>query len=718
MFYKISKKEVTLPVISFVLITVLILAIWNELIKSHKQAIHRNLAHTGKSVSREFSLIFEQDIESIENLKMRLEYTDGKNFQYWQEDAQLLLEQNPCFHFIEWIDSTMVIKSIVPLMGNESALNLDISKVDYRKKEWIEHSLDNTTNITSWTNMRQGGQAFLIDVPVYFQNKFQGTISAGLDFRESLSRITENKDEYQIEMSDSDGTVFYTYNKQDIVKRSNGLVYEEKILIDKLHSKYWILKMYPSQSSILADGLNLINLYVLIGFVLDLLICLLIHFCIKAEVRTKRAIRYSMALSKSNQNLKREKNRAEKATKAKSEFLSNMSHEIRTPLHAILGFVQIIKGSKLNEADKVYVDLLDKSSSSLLSIVDDILVIDRIEKGCIQLENIRFNPSQKINELIDTYKHLFYDKDLYVNSKFKEPFGANVIGDPNKLSQIIINILKNASKFTVKGGVIISYAEEQIDNQLKVKITIEDSGKGIPKYKVHTIFNRFMQLDSCLKKQHEGSGLGLAISKDLARMMGGFIKVYSVLNQGSKFEVSVVFEMAEKQDMYILNRNHVNMDFSYLDILIVDDNKINIVILKKILEDSNIKVDIAMNGKIAVNKVETKKYDIVFMDIHMPIMDGYQATHLIRKFDTDIAIFGLSANVTPEANTKALESGMNDYLTKPFTKDQLYKLLLPVLDHDKLKAKTDLHNKDKTKRIMGLMDHCLLPAKNGLEICK
>ena len=383
------------------------------------------------------------------------------------------------------------------------------------------------------------------------------------------------------------------------------------------------------------------------------------------------------------------KNKAETANKAKSTFLANMSHEIRTPLHAILGFVKILKNNNLSDENKSHVDLLDASSKSLLSIVDDILIIDKIESGTIQLEERHFNPSQKIKEIIDTYSHLFSEKGLYIKSDFKSPFGSSVIGDQNKLSQIIVNVIKNASKFTVEGGVSITYKEEQVDDNLKVNITVRDTGIGIPKNKINSIFNRFTQIDSSLKKQHEGSGLGLAISKDLATKLGGTILVKSSVNKGSQFDISVVFKIDTNQKNNDIKETYANLNLSHLKALIVDDNKINIVILKKILEDAKINVDIALNGKEALEKVKTIHYNMVFMDIHMPEMDGFEATQLIRKFNTDLKIFGLSANVTSEAIAKAFDCGMNNYITKPFNKEQLYNLILITLEYNELNPKTD-----------------------------
>lgn len=685
--FSLRKKGLLFPSIAFIVLLMLTITIWSDLVEANKQNIQKNLVQVGKSTSQKFQSILNHDIEGLENLKMRLEFTNGKHFEHWEKDAQLLLEQNPSFHFIEWIDSDMIIRNIVPLEENLPALNLDISKIKYRSKEWKEHAKYGIINITPWSKMTQGGHAFLIDVPVYFDNKFQGTITAGMDFTDHLNDFAEDLDMYEIELRDYQQTLFYEFNAQD--KANNDFVFEQSILIDQLHSKFWSFKMYPTEALFLTDRAVFINYFLIIGIILSILIASLIYFYLKAKGEVERAIRINKKLKKLNEKLHLEQKKAEKANKVKSEFLSNMSHEIRTPLHAILGFVKILKNNNLSDENKSHVDLLDASSKSLLSIVDDILIIDKIESGTIQLEERHFNPSQKIKEIIDTYSHLFSEKGLYIKSDFKSPFGSSVIGDQNKLSQIIVNVIKNASKFTVEGGVSITYKEEQVDDNLKVNITVRDTGIGIPKNKINSIFNRFTQIDSSLKKQHEGSGLGLAISKDLATKLGGTILVKSSVNKGSQFDISVVFKIDTNQKNNDIKETYANLNLSHLKALIVDDNKINIVILKKILEDAKINVDIALNGKEALEKVKTIHYNMVFMDIHMPEMDGFEATQLIRKFNTDLKIFGLSANVTSEAIAKAFDCGMNNYITKPFNKEQLYNLILITLEYNELNPKTD-----------------------------
>lgn len=651
-----------------------VLALWSQSIKNHGVWVQNQVSQTGKLASQEFLTIFKNDVNKLVNLKKRLEFTDGKYYSNWENDADMLLEQNFSFQFIEWIDSSMIIKKINPLKGNEAALNLDISKIEYRRSEWLRHTNDSTTNITPWAKLTQNGYAFLVDVPVYYQNAFQGTISAGMDFKENFDKLATHLNGFSIELKDHKENIFYEFNAEHKASDS-PLKYESKILVDSLDNQNWTLKLYPTTKLLQAERVGFINFTLLVGFILSFLISLLVYFYLRVRKEAKRVIDSNTKLMNANKILSKAQKKAEKASKAKTEFLSNMSHEIRTPLHAILGFIQLMKNSNLNDSDKMYIDLMDKSSTNLLSIVNDILEIDKIESGAIELEEIYFNPSQKVNDLIDIYRFHFSEKGLYVKANF--PISdINVIGDQNKLLQIIINILKNALKFTVEGGIVVNYSEEQIDNHLKVILSIQDSGIGIPKNKVNSIFNRFTQIDGSLKKQHEGSGLGLAISKDLASLLGGSISVESVFNEGTKFMVTSLFKMAEKQKKFIINETFINLDFSHLKVLIVDDNKINVMVLKKLLQDVNIEADIAYNGKIGVDKVKEVNYQLVLMDIHMPEMDGYEATRLIRKHNSELVIFGLSANVTTEAIAKALECGMNNYITKPFTKERLYKLIL------------------------------------------
>lgn len=666
--------DLIIAITTFFILVTLTVFIYSASINKHYALIEEDLLHTGKLISKEFNNIIRADISKLENVKSRLEFTNGAYFQNWEHDANLLLKQNPSFKFIEWIDSSMVIRKISPLKGNELALNLDISKIDSRRKDWINHSKSGKTNMTSWLKLTQSGNAFLVDVPVYFNNTFQGTMSAGMNFNSNFDRLVNYlEDQYAIELYDIQNNLFYQVNNNIKLKTNRNLVFKNIIQVDEIKGQTWSLNIYPSEKLLMAEGKFIINSALIVGIFLALIVSSLIYFYLRARKGTIQAIASNLALIKLNDQLNKEKDRANKASQAKTDFLSNMSHEIRTPLHAIIGFIELLKDEELSDTNKEYVDFMDKSSSNLLNLVNDILEIDKIESGKTELNEIVFSPYKKIKELIEVNQFLFIKKNLYLKTHFENVVDLLVIGDLNKLIQIVNNILKNALKFTKVGGVTVTCSQTIIKNKLKLIINIEDTGIGIPKEKLHTIFNRFTQIESTVKKQHEGSGLGLAICENLAFMMGGEIAIESEYQKGSKVTMSFLFDITEED----IKPSEIKKTFNTTDInvLIADDNNLNIIVLKKFLEDIGIKSDTAENGKVALAKVKAKKYHLIFMDIHMPEMDGWEATRIIRQTDNDVIIFGLSANVTTEAINKATENGVNNYLTKPFKKEHLYKLL-------------------------------------------
>lgn len=676
MFKALNKNIVIFPLATFLVITLIVITAWQKALDNNKDLVKESVLQNGKLISKEFKNIFKADISRLENLKNRIEFTNGLYLDYWEKDATMLLEQNQSFKFLEWIDSSMVIRKINPLKGNEKAINLDISKVEYRRYEWIKHSKDSSVNITPWAKLTQGGNAFLIDVPVYFQNKFQGTITGGMNFKDNFNKLAKNlNNQLSIQLFDHNNTLFYQLNKDSTT--NNNIVFEDSILVDKLDNQKWKLKVTANDNLYISNGKFITNITLIIGLVLSFLISLLIYFYQKAREERKLVLKSNNKLLQTNKKLNIERKKAEKASLAKTEFLSNMSHEIRTPLHAILGFIELLKDSNLKKSDKEYLNLMSKSSSNLLNIVNDILDIDKIESGKLELTQVRFNPYQKITELIEVNQFLFIQKDLYLKEQYKNIQNKYVLGDESKFIQVVSNILKNGLKFTNNGGVTLTYSEEVTnDNKLMVNISITDTGIGIPQNRLKTIFERFTQLENTVKKQYEGSGLGLAICKIFIKMMGGEISVKSTPNKGTTFEFYLKYPILENQkDENIKFENKKNTNLKDLNILIIDDNKLNIIVLKKILEDLGIQADTANNGKVGLKKFKEKNYHLIFMDIHMPEMDGWETTKKIREFNKDVIIFGLSANVTTEAIDKALDSGMNNYLSKPFKKEHLYKLL-------------------------------------------
>ncbi|MBD0833617.1 response regulator [Aestuariibaculum sediminum] len=685
---KTNRFDLVIAATSFFILTFLITSLYFISKDNYNAIIEEDIRENGEFLAKEFENIIRLDISRLENLKSRLEYTNGEYFSNWEHDAELLLKQNPSFKFIEWIDSTMTIRKINPLKGNEKVLNFDLSRLDYRNKEWHKHAKNKLTNVTSWVELTQSGHAILVDAPVYFNNKFQGTITAGMNFKTNFDRIVNYlEDKYAIKFYDDKGSLFYTLNEPIILEDHNELAYKKNILIDEGDNQSWQLEIYPSKNFLMHEGHILLNIALIIGLFLALILSSLIFFYLRAVKNSKIVTESNTRLTKLNEVLKQETERANKASQAKTEFLSNMSHEIRTPLHAIIGFIELLKNANLNAEHKEYLSFMDKSSGNLLNLVNDILDFNKIESGHIQLEEIKFTPLNKVKEVLKVNDFQFTKKNLYLNTIYNGEPGIQVVGDINKFIQVVNNLIKNAYKFTNEGGVTVGYCESVIGEQLKVIINVLDTGIGIPKDKINSIFNQFTQLENSIVKHYEGSGLGLTISKNLAALMGGDITVESEEGKGSKFTASFLFNIAEKQNTdKDANINKV-LNVALNNVLIVDDNKLNIVVLKKFLKEFDINPDVVYNGQAAVDSATQKKYQLIFMDIHMPVMDGWEATKLIRENDKEVIIFGLSANVTTQAINQGIENGMNNYLTKPFKKDMLYKLLLFYF------GKTEPHNK-------------------------
>lgn len=672
---KSIKKELILPVVVFVVFMTTVSILWNNSLKTQKSSFIQEIRNTGNLRAQEFFSSVRYNVKSLENLKQRIEMTDGSYFQYWEQDAKLILEQNPSFKFVEWVDSLMVIRVVTPLKGNEAAIGLDLS-THPRSTEWRRHMANASTNISSWTELHQGGNAFLVDVPVFFKGRFQGSITAGMDFTNPFNELSSNLGTYAIEIQDENGTVFYAKNNSTEDAIANEYVFTTSWEVDPLDKREWTFKLMPSGSDFMVARQKDTYILLIFGTLMALLTSSLIYFYQSSRKKNIRLSYVNDKLKDLNKSLKKERLKAEKSSLAKTEFISNMSHEIRTPLNAIIGFIEVLKLSKLQGSLQEYLSLMDISSKKLLILVNDILEIDKIESGKVSFREDIFSPLEELKNVISIYRPNAEEKGLHIQLDSQHENDHSVKGDVGKYGQIITNIIRNSLKFTENGEIRVFYREEVRKENLAIEIIVKDSGIGIPKNKLKTIFDRFTQIDTGKAKRHEGSGLGLYITRRLVELLGGKISVDSEINIGTEFCLNLEFPIAEvKQDSSLPSAEQI--DLSGCKVLIVDDNRVNVIVLKMSLEKLGIKAESVCNGLQAVEAVAQNDYDLVFMDIHMPNMDGFQATKEIRKVNEGIAIIGLSADVTKEAIDEAKGVGMNDYLTKPISFDKL-RTILPV----------------------------------------
>jgi PAS domain S-box-containing protein len=388
------------------------------------------------------------------------------------------------------------------------------------------------------------------------------------------------------------------------------------------------------------------------------------------------------SLKETMENLKLAKLAAESASRAKSEFLATMSHEIRTPLNGIVGMSELLETAGLNASEMENLKVLQYSANSLLYIINEILDFSKIEAGKMQIDNSSFDLREMISKVVKSFTQGNQTKDIHFNCDISEEIPNTLKGDYTKLHQILTNLLSNAFKFTEKGEIRVKIdCLRNSGRKVLLGFTVSDTGIGIPQDKITNLFQSFHQLDSTTTRRYGGTGLGLSIVKSLLELMGGTIKVESCLGKGSSFifelPLDVEEEAAASRDFAEAPPNKVDRP---LNVLIAEDSKVNQVLMSQLMLRRNWKSDIAENGLEVLEKLKTKDYDLILMDIQMPEMDGYEAAWAIREAEKGtekhIPIIALTANATQEDRDKSLNCGMDGFLSKPIKSDNLYKCIL------------------------------------------
>ena len=391
------------------------------------------------------------------------------------------------------------------------------------------------------------------------------------------------------------------------------------------------------------------------------------------------------------------KEEAEEANEAKSNFIAKMSHEIRTPLNAILGFTEQLNKSRLSKKQSSYLNIVNNSSQHLLSIIDDILVLSKIESGHIEIDEEPFKITKVLQAVNDVLRHKANQKNLSFEVSCDQSVDAVLLGDPAKLRQILINLANNSIKFTSKGGLVIGCSTIQSTSEnLTVRFEVTDTGIGISSEETDKIFKPFHQVDNSIGRSYFGSGLGLTISKDLVESLGGKISVQSTPGKGSKFTFTLTFkrssepyrEADEKQSLLPM------VSLSRIKILFVDDDPFNRMLGKAILDHSKVQYDIVSSGEEAIKRFTPGRYHIVFLDINMPGTSGIDVAKHIRKTEMQdknqpiTKIIAMTANVLKKHIEKYLNLGMDDFILKPFREEDIYrKIRLHAVDTENEKSK-------------------------------
>ena len=416
-----------------------------------------------------------------------------------------------------------------------------------------------------------------------------------------------------------------------------------------------------------------------------------------SRVYTVQMERYETQLEKKNQTLQTTVQeldvalkKANSANKTKSLFLANMSHEIRTPMNGVIGMAQALEGTELNEVQQYYLQTLNSSGKNLLLLIDDLLDISKVESATLKLNIAPFETFSWITDIHNVVDPLFDDKQCAFITEIDDSLPKVLIGDETRLLQIIVNLLSNAAKFTEQGEVRLSIQGAlNKHGQCDIDITVSDTGKGIPSCELESIFYAFQQV-AAERIKNKGVGLGLAICKHLCKLMQGNLSVSSEPNKGSVFRFNVSLPVADETVMHDQDTDTIDVSADYNSVtqaswmvLLVDDDAINRLAASTLLQQQGHQVVEAEDGEQALQKIQQQVFDVVLMDIHMPVMDGITATRKIRESATsyaNIPVIGLTASVMIEEKDNYLKAGMNAVAEKPIIIERLIRLIQQQLE--------------------------------------
>ena len=372
---------------------------------------------------------------------------------------------------------------------------------------------------------------------------------------------------------------------------------------------------------------------------------------------------------------------AENAVKAKQQFLSNMSHEIRTPMNAIIGFTKVLQKTDMTAKQKEYLTAIKLSGDALIVLINDILDLAKVDSGKMVFEQVPFKLSVSIAAMLHLFESKIWEKNLLLIKEYDERIPEVLLGDPVRLHQIILNLVSNAVKFTSHGSITVSVRLLTEDSEkVTIEFAVADTGIGIPETKIEKIFENFQQASSGTSRLYGGTGLGLAIVKQLVEPQGGKVLVKSEVDKGSIFSFTLSFlKTTENAEIAAVIENF-DTDINDINVLVVEDIPLNQLLMKTLLDDFGFQRDIAGNGKIAIERLQAKTYDVILMDLQMPEMNGFEATDYIRNvLHSNIPIIALTADVTSVDLAKCKAVGMNDYIAKPVDEKLLYSKIVSLV---------------------------------------
>lgn len=615
--------------------------------------------YTAKSTIDRVETKLETYIEKVQFLKKTIESGIELDDAYFQSIASRLYGDDPAVKTIE-LAPNGVIQNVYPLKENENVIGMNMLTERGRKQAATVAKDTKKYTLEGPYDLKQGGKGALLYDPIYVNDEFWGFSILVIDWDVFLDEI-HLKD---LEKASYDFIIWKTdriTKDKIIISKSTNEIDSNTLLIQcKLPNNEWNFEIVPKQ--------GWINKYLMINLVVA---SILIDFLVTAAI-AQFEIRHRKDLEYASQ-IEWQAKKAQEASAAKSRFLFSMSHDIRTPMNAIMGYTELMEKNVGNiEKEKDYLSKIHSSSKFLLDLINSILEMARIESGKETLNIKACNIFDVLDSLNSVFEKQAEQKGLtyQCTTKIEHPY---VYCDQIKFEEILLNVVGNSVKYTKNGNISI-HVEEVESGQFQCMI--QDTGIGMSKAYLPHAFEDFSREKSGTQTSVKGTGLGLSIVKSLVELMHGTIEISSQVNQGTTTRMQFHFEIASENELE--NKQETNIiDLKGKYVLLAEDNDLNAEIAMTLLSDYGFIVDCVSDGVACVKKVKENKYDLIFMDIQMPNMDGYQATQKIREF-SDIPIVAMTANAFEEDKQKALSIGMNGHIAKPIDMDKVIKTLSNV----------------------------------------